>query len=292
MGEMIISNSRITLTVDTLGAQMMSLKGSDGIEYLWQGDPAYWPDRSPNLFPIVGRMTDNRYLCYGKPYSMGLHGFAQSREFAVIEIGESSVTLELHSDGDTKQQYPFDFTFRVTYRLKENTVHIRYEVENRSDNMMPFAIGGHPGFNVPLVSGECFEEYTLEFTQPCQPDMIGFTLQGFTTGCDKVYPLEEEKRIPLLHNLFDEDGIALKNMSREVTLRSNVSGRGVQAAYPGMPYIVFWHAPKTDAPYICIEPWSSLPARQDIIEELTCKSDMIQLPAGDKYSTDWSITIF
>lgn len=292
MGEMIISNSRITLTVDTLGAQMMSLKGSDGIEYLWQGDPAYWPDRSPNLFPIVGRMTDDCYLCYGKPYSLGLHGFAQYMEFSVTEIKENTITLELHSDNCTKQQYPFDFIFRISYILKENTVNIHYEVENQNDNVMPFAIGGHPGFNVPLVCGEQFEDYTLEFDQPCQPDMIGFTLQGFMTGCDKAYSLEDGKRISLHHNLFDEDGIALKNMSREVTLKSNVSGHGVRVAFPSMPYIVFWHAPETNAPYVCIEPWSSMPARQDIVEELTCKSDMIQLLAGDKYSTDWIITIF
>ena len=39
-----IENSLLSLTVDTLGAQMMNLK-RNGTEYLWQGDPWYWRDR-------------------------------------------------------------------------------------------------------------------------------------------------------------------------------------------------------------------------------------------------------
>lgn len=69
-------------------------------------------------------------------------------------------------------------------------------------------------------------------------------------------------------------------MDREVTLQSSKSGKGVKVSYPHMPYIGFWHWPKTDAPYVRIEPWSSLPARQDIVEELTCKSERIQLQTG------------
>lgn len=292
MGEMIISNSRITLTVDTLGAQMMSLKTSDSIEYLWQGDPAYWPDRSPNLFPIVGRMVDDRCTCYGVPCTLSLHGFAQEKEFSVIEVTNTSVTLELHSDAETKKQYPFEFAFLITYTLQDDSVQIQFKVQNLDKKTMPFGIGAHPGFNVPLVNGERFEDYNLEFLKPCQPDIIGFTEQGFSNGQDVLYPLREGKYIPLQHSLFDDDGIMLKHMSRDILLRSDVSGRGVKVSFPGMPYVVFWHAPKTDAPYVCIEPWSSLPARQDVVEELTCKSDMIQLPAGGEYSSNWSITVF
>lgn len=292
MKEITISNSTITLTVDTLGAQMMSLKDSGGVEYLWQGDAKYWQDRSPNLFPIVGRMMDDRCTCYGVPCTLSLHGFAQEKEFTVIEETNTSVTLELHSNAETKKQYPFEFAFHINYSLQANSVQIQFAVQNLDVKTMPFGIGAHPGFNVPLVNGECFEDYKLEFLKPCQPDIIGFTEQGFSNGQDVLYPLKEGKYIPLQHSLFDDDGIMLKHMSREILMRSDVSGRGVKVSFPGMPYVVFWHAPKTEAPYVCIEPWSSLPARQDVMEELTCKSDMIQLPAGDEYSSNWSITVF
>ena len=156
---------------------------------------------------------------------------------------------------------------------------------------MPFGIGGHPGFRVPLTHGESFEDYFLEFSQSCVPDRVGFTPQVYLSGQDMPYPLKEGRILPLAHDLFDQDAIILKNMAREVTLRSRVTGRGVRVSYPDMPYLGIWHWPKTDAPYVCIEPWSSLPARQDVVEELSCKSDLIRLAPGKTYETAWSITV-
>ena len=49
--------------------------------------------------------------------------------------------------------------------------------------------------------------------------------------------------------------------------------------------------PHTDAPYVCIEPWSSLPSRQDVVEELSGKSDLIHLAPGAEYENTWSIAI-
>ena len=54
-----LKNDKISLSVDTLGAQMISLKSADGVEYLWQGDPQYWGDQAPNLFPFIGRLTND-----------------------------------------------------------------------------------------------------------------------------------------------------------------------------------------------------------------------------------------
>lgn len=36
-----ISNEYITLTVSAKGAEMRSIQ-RDSVEYLWNGDPAYW----------------------------------------------------------------------------------------------------------------------------------------------------------------------------------------------------------------------------------------------------------
>ena len=46
-----IQNKALTAQVSTLGAQLMSLCGADSTQYLWQGDPRYWPDRSLTIFP-------------------------------------------------------------------------------------------------------------------------------------------------------------------------------------------------------------------------------------------------
>ena len=80
-------------------------------------------------------------------------------------------------------------------------------------------------------------------------------------------------------------------MARRVTLCSAKTNRSVTVTYPQMPYLGIWHMPHTDAPYVCIEPWASLPSRQDVVEELSCKSDLIHLAPGAKYENQWSITI-
>lgn len=288
---MVIHNNYLQLTVDTLGAQMMSLRSADAVEYLWQGDPTYWADRSPLLFPFIGRLTDNRYQLHGKVYSMGIHGFAAASQFIPVETGDDYLVLELTDNSETRNQYPFHFILRITYQLVGNRLDITYRVENKSENTLPFGIGGHPGFQVPLVCGECFEDYAIVFSQPCKPDRVGFTPAVYLSGHDERYPLADDIRIDLRHDLFDEDAIILKNMGREVTLQSKVSGRGIRVSYPDLPYLGIWHWPKTDAPYVCIEPWSSLPARQDIVEELSCKSDLIHLAPGKTYETTWSITV-
>ena len=287
-----INNDQVKMTVDTLGAQMMNLQSIDGTEYLWQGDPAYWADRSPVLFPFIGRLTNNSYRYCGKVYPMGIHGFAAASEFTPVEQAEDRVVLELAATAETKTQYPFDFSLQITYALEESTLSVTYSVKNMDEKTLPFGVGGHPGFNVPLLPTERFEDYKLIFTQACQPDRVGFTPAVYLIGVDEAYPLENEKELPLRHDLFDEDAVILKNMAREVTLKSGVSGHGVTVSYPDMPYLGIWHWPKTDAPYVCIEPWTSLPARQDVVEEFSCKSDMIQLAPGKTYDTTWTVTLF
>lgn len=284
-----IQNAYLCLTVDTQGAQMMSLR-SNGIEYLWQGDPQYWPDRAPTLFPFIGRLTDNSYRFQGKRYPMGIHGFAATSDFSPVEQSSDKLVLSLSSIS-TLAQYPFEFCLRITYQLKGSTVEITYQIRNLDTKTMPFGIGGHPGFRVPIVEGERFEDYMLEFSEACQPDRVGFTPAVFLSGHDEAYPLKGGKYLPLRHELFNEDAVILKNMAREVTLHSNESCHMVTVSYPQMPYLGIWHWPNTDAPYVCIEPWSSLPARQDVIEEITCKSDLVQLEPGKIYKNRWMITV-
>lgn len=287
-----IKNDCLTVAVEEYGAELRSIRDTQGTEYLWQGDPQYWSDRSPMLFPFIGRLTNNSYKYKGKIYPMGIHGFAATSHFSVAEQGSDHIVLELADSPATREQYPFAFVLRITYALQEKSLQVTYRVENRDSKTMPFGIGGHPGFNVPLLNGEQFEDYELEFSCPCQPERVGFSPAVYLNGHDEAYPLREDRFIDLKHTLFDEDAVILKNMAREVTLRSKRSGKGVTVSYPDMPYLGIWHWPQTDAPYMCIEPWTSLPSRQDIVEDFSCKSDLIHLYPDGTYKNLWTITMF
>ena len=112
-----IHNDVMTVTIDELGAQLMSITAADGTEYLWNGDPAYWTGRAPNLFPYVGRLTNDRYAYGGKEYEMTRHGFAKRTAFSPADQGRANLTLRMTDTPESRESYPFSFRFDVSYVL-------------------------------------------------------------------------------------------------------------------------------------------------------------------------------
>ena len=286
-----IENDRLTVDVHADGAQLWSVRTKDGAQYLWQGDPAYWGDRAPTLFPYVARLWQGRYEMDGRTYGMPIHGFAPGSRFALEGRTAESVTLALRDSGETFAQYPRHFVFRVTYALAGDTLAVTYAVENRDARPMHFGLGGHPGFRVPLEDGKRFEDYRLRFAVPCEPVRVGFSADCFVNGRDEPFPLEGGCVLPLRHALFDDDAIVLKRMAREVTLEAPGGARSVTVAFPDMPYLGIWHRPRTDAPYVCIEPWRSLPARAGETAVLETQADLVHLAPGETYENRWTIRI-
>lgn len=282
-----IENGFLRVSVSPSGAELMSVRSTDGVEYLWQGDTRYWGDRAPNIFPYVARLTGGRYTYQGKTYHMPIHGFAPTAEFAVADAGKDSITFVLGTTPEYYEMYPFEFRFSIRYYLEANTLHAEMKVENLDEKAMYFGLGGHPGINVPLEDGLTFEDYYLDFP-PCAPRRVEFTPACFITGRDDPFTLQKGK-YPLRHDMFDDDAIVLKGVPGHVTLRSDKGKRSVTLIAPDLPVYGFWHMPRTDAPYICLEPWSSLPSRQDIVEDLETQPDLIRLGPGKTYTTIWSL---
>lgn len=285
-----ITNGKLKVTVDSLGAELVSVE-KDGTEYLWNGDAAYWPERSPLLFPFVGRFTEGKYLLDGREYEMDIHGFARKMQFETVGKGQAWIAMELRDTPETMRMYPYHFSLQVTYRLERDEIKTEYRVQNQSDRVMYFGIGGHPGFRVPLEEGLEFRDYFLEFSHVCRPDRVGHTSACFVSGENREFSLKDGRYLPLRHDMFDDDAIVLQNMARCVTLKSEKGTRSVRVSYPDMRYLGLWHAPKTEAPYLCIEPWMSLPSRQGIVEDFACKNDLIRLKPGGIFETGWNVSL-
>jgi len=285
-----IQNDDLTVSVAEKGAELQSIRDAAGNEYLWQGDPAYWTDRALNLFPYVARLTRETYRMDGKEYHMGIHGFTRHSQFALVKNSGTAMTLELCSSPETLEMYPREFAFRLHYQLDGPTLLIAYEVENRDEKTMYFGLGGHPGFQVPFAGGQ-FEDYRLRFSQPCHPRRVGFTSACFLDGTSTPFPLENDQFLPLRHGLFDQDAIVLKDAAREVTIERPGAPVSITVSFPRMPYVGFWHKPKTDAPYVCVEPWMSLPSAQDQVAVFEEQADLISVAPGGVYRNDWSIRV-
>lgn len=286
-----ITNPFLTVSVSEHGAELQSITDADGTEYLWQGDTAYWSDRAPNLFPYVARLTDESYYLDGELHHMKIHGFAPYQDFSVTEKAVDRLKLELTANDETLVAYPRRFALRVIYELRGNSLSVTYEVENRDERTMYFGLGGHPGFRVPLRDGKRFEDYCLRFNAPCHPRRIGFTDDCFLDGTDRAFPLEGDQILALSHSLFDNDAIVLKGAGHRVTLESAGEAQSVCVEFPGMDYLGLWHMPGTNAPYVCIEPWCSLPSEQGKIAVFEKQADLIALQSGKVYRNTWNITI-
>ncbi len=287
-----IENKVLKIAVDTSGAQLQSVysKKTD-TEYLWQGDPSYWSGRAYNLFPTIGRMYKNTYTYEGQEYSILPHGIARYRAFKLAERSATKLVFRLTDDVDSLKQYPFHFVFTICYEIRGSRLNISYQVENTDEKSLLFGLGGHPGFNIPFGKTGAFEDYYLEFAEKTKVLFHPLSENKFMTGEKFPLPLTDGTILHLSHDLFDNDAVILGNTCRRVALKSKTDSRYISFDYPGFRYLGVWHTPETDAPYVCLEPWSILPATDGIITNLETKEDMNKLAPGKTYETVWGFEI-
>ena len=286
-----VENDLVKVNISDMGGEIQNIVlKKTGVEYLWQGNPEFWAGRAYNLFPICGRLTEGKYTYKGKEYEMNLHGFVRNLEMKADKKSDTEISFTIVSGDEIKKQYPFDFTYTVTYVLEGTKIKTVYDIANNGATAMYFAVGGHPGFNVPLTEGECFEDYYLEFD--CVKPMEWMKMTPlFYTGKNEPYPMTDGKIIELTHDLFSEDARFFTNMCKFVTLKSKKSDAFVRLEYPKMRNLGIWHKPQTKAPYICIEPWSSVPSFDGKIDDLETKNQMEKLMPGCTYNGGFDIII-
>ena len=274
------------------GAELISLRGkATGTEYVWVADPKYWAEHAPIMFPICGRLFEGKYTYKGKTYEMKLHGFVRYEQFKMVEKTENSITFEYVSNDMTRAQYPFEFIFRMTYTLFGNKLENRFTVVNSGKEMLPFSYGGHTGFNVPFAKDEKFEDYYIEFAEPAKVTKWEFSPRYLCTGNEIPVPLENDRALSLHHDLFDNDATFFCHMPKKVSLRSRKNSRFVTVEFPEMLHLGLWHMPRTDAPYVCLEPWHGIPATDGVTDDFADKPEMIRLAAGDTYTSAFNIII-
>ena len=106
-----LKNEFLTVEFSSLGGEIRSIKSNKtGCEYLWQGSPQYWTGRSPNLFPIVGRVKEGKYKFKDVEYTINNpHGFIKISDLDVAEHTVNTLVFNLKSNEETLKCYPFEF---------------------------------------------------------------------------------------------------------------------------------------------------------------------------------------
>ena len=160
-----LENEAIKLEISSDGAQIYSfVYKEDASQRMWNGDPKYWKQRNPILFPQVGNTYNKTQIFKDKECHLGNHGFARYSEFSYVKGDKESLTLSLKDDENTYKDYPYHFEMIVKYKLIGKKVEISYRIINNDESVMPFGFGLHPAFMCPIYEGERFEDYHLEFS--------------------------------------------------------------------------------------------------------------------------------
>ena len=267
-----ISNDKVTIQVDSLGAELKSLKSlPDGREYMWQGDPAYWGRTSPVLFPIVGGLKEGKYRVDGREYAMGQHGFARDMEFRLKSQVASEIWFFLESNEETLQKYPYPFLLEIGYEIKERTVVVKWRVCNQAKEPIWFSIGGHPAFLCPIDPGTDQTQYRLVFDEK------------------KTYALRDGI-LPITPDLFDNDALVIEGEQAHSVALARPDGRPYLTVDFDAPLFGIWSPPKKKAPFICIEPWYGRCDSVDFAGEFKEREWSRQL-SGAVFEAQYRITI-
>ena len=279
-----ISNKRLSASIKHTGAELFSLTDNQNKEYIWNGNPDFWPKHSPILFPIVGSLKDETYKLEQKEYHLSRHGFARDMEFQLIEKTESSATFSLLYNEETLQKYPFNFELQIIYQLQENKLTIRYKVINIGETQMPFSIGAHPAFALP----EKFSNYSIQFEKE---EKLEYSLLEEGLISNTTATLETSNSAVLLnYKLFENDALVFKTLqSNSLTIFEN-SKPYLKVDLENFPSLGIWT--KENAPFICIEPWFGYSDTLEKSGDLFKKEGIVLLEANQIFNAEFSIQVF
>jgi len=287
----ILENEVLRIGLASKGAELQNILNKVfGIEYLWNGNPAFWSKHSPVLFPIVGSLKNNSYTYQGKSYQLPRHGFARDMEFEVEKQSAREITFLLKSNAETRINYPFDFEFRIRYQLMGDELSTEYIVSNTGTGILLFSVGGHPAFRLPLTSDSGFSDYYLKFEEA--ENLVRWPISKDGLLLPQPIPvLEDSNRLNLSKSLFYQDALVFKYpTSSEISLLSAKTKHGILFQMGEFPFLGIWSA--RDADFICIEPWCGIADSVNSNQQLEQKEGIEKLAPGKIFSRQWRVKIF
>jgi galactose mutarotase-like enzyme len=277
-----IQSSELKAEISFTGAELIFLQVFGKENVIWKVDETFWNRSSPILFPIVGRLKHNEYDWKSNKYKMMQHGFARNQNFELVEKSASFLNFQLKSNTETLSQYPFEFVLNVTYELKGNKLLVAYIVNNPGQELLPFSIGGHPGFQL----NSKLEDYQLHFPEKFSANRH-LIANGLYNGSTES--LSVDKEFNLKTDYFESDAIVFKSPQfNEVTL-CRFSNPILTLRCPDWSAVGFWT--KKNAPFFCIEPWWGWADNTNASGKLSEKDGLIWLNSGKKKAFHFEIEV-
>jgi len=269
-----LENQNLTLEISLQAAEMHSLvfKATQK-EWIWSGDPTYWAQRNPILFPIIGSTYDKLIHLEDQITTMGNHGFTRHALFKLEKSSPTAITLSFESTEETLRQYPYLFKLWVTYTLENDRVVIQYDIENRDTKDMPFSFGLHPAFKTKfngsngtqIVEFPCLEKkLPISILQESKHQQLHFTDHFF------------ESTPTLILEAIASPYVTLIELQDQMSISTT-----------GYRWLAFWKKPQ--ASFLCIEPWHGHDDFEERKQAFKDREGTLILQAGHTFTSSVSL---
>lgn len=279
----------MNISVSKKGAELQSIV-ANGRECLWQGDPEFWGRRAPILFPIVGKLADDKLRINGHEYTMKQHGFARDTEF--VESNGWYVLVEKGRDN-----YPYAYELAVKYLIEGNMLTCNWQVTNRGNDTMHFQIGAHPAFLLPEYEAKdaihgYIQCYDAE-NNIVSPMVFNTLVNGLRAHYGQPKTLLNDKGILALTNTtFADDAILIEaHQVAKVTLFDKHGKRVLTVSCPQADAFGLWAPNKPGCPFVCIEPWCGIADNAGFEGDISERDCIHSLEPGKNFEFCYSITL-
>jgi len=247
---------------------------SGPVEVLWaepgfeQGDKRASGSGNPVLFPFPGRIQGTTLHWDGRDWPLApgdglgnaIHGFVHERAWRVVELESSRLVAEFQASQDDPQllqSWPADFRIRASYTLRGAQLSATYRIENPAACPLPYGLGTHPYFRLPLggtsAAGcrvhvpvqRCWELAAMIPTGSPMPPDVAARLERGQMFRDMTYD-----------DVFSD--LVARGGHCEATIDDPESGRRMTLTFDsGFRACVLYTPPHREA--LCIEPYTCIP---------------------------------
>ncbi len=283
-----IASDELRAAINPFGAELSSLRDGDGKELMTDADPAFWTGRAPLLFPIVGRLMDDKYRLDGKEYALPQHGFARKQDFALVEQASDRAVFRLVDNDATRAVYPFAFQLDAAFTLIHASLLMEITVTNTGAVDMPASFGFHPAFAWPLPYGSTKEEHQIVFADD-EPGELAAIVKGGWMDAEGWESPVEDRVLELYDELFERDALVWNPVRSQSLSYGALGGPQLACDFPDTPALGLWMKP--GARYLCIEPWHGIADPYGFEGEIWDKPLMLRFAPGEARTFTMRVTL-
>ena len=231
-------------------------------------------------FPVLmppSRIADGTFEFMGRRYQFEkneggknhIHGLVRNRPWrvAAARAGDEDgafIQTRISSDDhpDMLRSLPHSFELRLSFRLKDGTLSIEVMAINNGADPMPFGLGFHPYFKVPLAGDSSKASCFIKLPAAKRWELIDLLPTGKILPVEGKYDLRSGRSLDglILDDVFtDVAPVAGEDVIRCEYWDERAGAGIIFEAGVEFPHWVVYTGRTADTDFVCLEPYTWIP---------------------------------